>query len=47
MKETRPNLYDYLKIVAIFTMIIDHIGYFFAPEIIELRLIGRVAFPIF
>ena len=47
MKETRPNLYDYLKIVAIFTMIIDHVGYFFAPEIIELRLIGRVAFPIF
>lgn len=28
-------------------MIIDHIGYFFFPEMQWLRLIGRIAFPIF
>lgn len=28
-------------------MIIDHIWFFFFPEIIELRMIGRIAFPIF
>lgn len=44
---TRPNLYDYLKVFAIITMIIDHIGYFLYPEIMWLRVIGRLAFPIF
>lgn len=43
----RPNLYDYLKVLAIVTMIIDHIWYYLFPEILTLRLIGRVAFPIF
>lgn len=35
-----------LKWVALFTMLIDHIGLFFFPEIIWLRIIGRIAFPI-
>ena len=43
----RPNLYDYLKILAILTMIVDHLGYYFFPEILWLRLIGRIAFPLF
>jgi hypothetical protein len=43
----RPNLYDYLKILAIITMIIDHIGYFLYPQYIELRIIWRTAFPLF
>lgn len=43
----RPNLYDYLKILALITMLIDHIGYYLFPEILVLRLIGRIAFPIF
>lgn len=43
----RPNLYDWLKIIAILTMIVDHLGYTFFPDISWLRLIGRIAFPIF
>jgi len=43
----RPNLYDRLKVVAVLTMIIDHVWYIFLPEISWLRLIGRIAFPIF
>jgi len=43
----RPNVYDYLKIIAIITMIIDHVWYFIFPEIQELRLIWRAAFPLF
>ena len=45
--DARPNLYDYLKVYAICTMIGDHLGYFLFPEVIELRMIGRVAFPLF
>lgn len=36
-----------LKWIAIITMIIDHIGAVFFPQIIEFRMIGRLAFPIF
>ena len=41
-----------LKIIAIVTMIIDHIGYYFQPEINEyiyyiLRAIGRISMPLF
>lgn len=43
----RPNLYDYLKILALLTMIVDHIGYYLFPDQLRLRLIGRIAFPIF
>lgn len=38
---------DILKLIAIITMLIDHIGKIFFPEIMELRIIGRVSFPIF
>lgn len=43
----RPNLYDYLKVIAIALMIVDHIGYFLYPDIMELRMIGRWSFPLF
>jgi hypothetical protein len=43
----RPNLYDYLKVLALITMIVDHIGYFLYPELVRLRLVGRIAFPLF
>ncbi|MBQ7074369.1 hypothetical protein IJM86_04975 [bacterium] len=43
----RPNLYDYLKVLAIITMIIDHLGYYLFPEFLWMRLVGRIAFPIF
>ncbi|HPA25301.1 MAG TPA: TraX family protein [bacterium] len=36
-----------LKLLAIITMAIDHIGLFFFPEHITWRIIGRLAFPIF
>ena len=36
-----------LKIIALLTMIIDHIGAVFFPNVLILRIIGRVAFPIF
>ncbi len=41
------NYQDLLKLIAIFTMFVDHIGFFFFPEIMELRVIGRYAMPIF
>lgn len=36
-----------LKIIALITMIIDHIGAFLFPQYILLRVIGRISFPIF
>ena len=36
-----------LKMIAIISMLIDHIGYAFFPEVKILRIIGRLAFPIF
>lgn len=36
-----------LKIIAALTMLIDHIGYIFFPEIDLLRILGRISFPIF
>lgn len=36
-----------LHIIAMITMLIDHIGYVFYPSTIWLRCIGRIAFPIY
>jgi hypothetical protein len=36
-----------IKLIAVATMLIDHIGLFFFPETNWLRLIGRLAFPLF
>jgi integral membrane protein (TIGR01906 family) len=36
-----------LKWIAVVTMTIDHVGFFLFPEIRLLRIIGRLAFPIF
>ncbi len=36
-----------LKIIALISMTIDHIGLIFFPENLVLRAIGRLAFPIF
>lgn len=47
IKTPRPNLYDYLKIIAIVLMIIDHLWFFFFPDALWMRLLGRGAFPIF
>lgn len=37
----------HIKIIAILTMITDHIGFFFFPEAILFRFVGRVSFPLF
>lgn len=36
-----------IKLVAVITMVIDHIGVIFFPSQLWLRLIGRIAFPLF
>ncbi|MFV0255633.1 MAG: TraX family protein [Erysipelotrichaceae bacterium] len=36
-----------LKIIAAISMLIDHIGYLLFPNVIFLRIIGRISFPIF
>ncbi len=38
---------DLLKIVALVTMLIDHVGYLYFPHEMMFRTIGRIAFPIF
>ncbi|HET6785486.1 MAG TPA: TIGR01906 family membrane protein [Erysipelotrichaceae bacterium] len=37
----------FLKWFALITMTIDHVGHFIFPDLIELRVVGRLAFPIF
>ena len=46
--KTSLNLtsYDLLKALAVLLMIIDHIGYYFYPEEMWLRVIGRFCVPI-
>lgn len=41
------NKNDHLKLIAILAMIIDHVGYFFYPSLYGLRIVGRLAFPLF
>ncbi len=36
-----------LKLIALITMTIDHVGYLLLPRVRILRVIGRIAFPIF
>lgn len=38
---------QFLQIIAALTMLIDHIGAVFFPQIIGLRAIGRLSFPLF
>lgn len=38
---------DTLKLIAILSMTIDHIGAVFFPHILLFRIVGRIAFPIF
>lgn len=36
-----------IKLVAIVCMIVDHVGAVFFPRVYELRVLGRVAYPLF
>ncbi len=38
---------ELLKIIAIVTMVSDHIGKILYPELLLLQIIGRLSFPIF
>ena len=38
---------DLLKLLALGTMLVDHIGYMYFPNEMLFRIIGRLAFPIF
>ncbi len=38
---------DVLKLLALVTMLVDHIGYMYFPDVMFFRIIGRLAFPIF
>ena len=38
---------NFLKLVAIISMVIDHVGHVFFPEYPIFRWIGRIAFPLF
>lgn len=46
-----PKKSDFLKLIAIITMLIDHIGHVLMPHTsdayIMMKVIGRIAFPIF
>lgn len=47
MKSDYLNTYDIFKILAIVAMVVDHIGLFYFDDNTSLRIIGRVAAPIF
>ena len=36
-----------LKLIAMLTMLIDHVGVYLYPDVMLLRIIGRISFPIF
>ena len=36
-----------IKIIAVIAMLIDHIGFVFFPDVLWLRIIGRLAMPLF
>lgn len=44
---TTPNSYDVFKAVALLAMVVDHVGYYLMPEQAWLRVVGRLAFPVF
>ena len=38
---------NFIKMIAIITMLIDHIGKILYPDVLILQIIGRIAFPLF
>ena len=47
MVSARIHSYDVLVMFAISSMLVDHIGFFFYPDIEIFRVIGRLAAPLF
>lgn len=46
-KYGQTNAHDTVKFLALFTMIIDHIGLYMVPGMAECRVVGRIAMPLF
>lgn len=47
MQKNRLIFYDVFKAIAILTMILDHVGFYFFPYVDIYRAVGRIAAPIF
>ena len=48
MKKIQQNLdTNFLKLIALICMLIDHVGKIFFPESMVMLIIGRIAFPLF
>lgn len=49
MEEKQHGLFNNftIKMIALITMLLDHIGYTIFPDMLIFRAIGRIAFPIF
>ena len=47
MKSKTKSSAEILKIIGITSMVVDHVGLFLFPGLIQLRIIGRLALPIF
>ena len=49
MRENKWKIFSgsHLKLIAVFTMLLDHIGVLLLPEVSLLRIIGRLSYPIF
>ncbi len=47
MKVNHNQDTNFLKLVAAFAMVIDHIGLMFYPNIYLFRIIGRISYPLF
>jgi hypothetical protein len=47
MISRQSNYQDFIKFIAIITMIIDHLGMYFFPEATFMRAIGRTSMPVF
>lgn len=47
MKEKSGISQESLKLIACITMLIDHVGAAMLPRLVILRVIGRIAFPIY
>ena len=43
----KPMTGFHLKLIALTTMFIDHIGAVFFPQVTLLRVIGRISFPLY
>ena len=44
---TGPLSGNALKVIACISMLIDHVGMIFFPDVVVLRVIGRLAMPLF